>query len=235
MPEMITGLVSLLGYDSIDRRLLRQAVTHKSFTSMPENSFFRNNERLEFLGDSVLGFIIADYLYNKYPEEKEGSLSKMKSVIVSEPSLAEGAKKAHLQDYLILADCEYNTGGLEKDSILSDAFEAVIAVIYLTVGEKECRDFIFAYLKDIIENCQRISAVKDVKGLLQEYTQEKFRIIPEYTLVKEEGPSHDKVFVYDVKINNETVGRGSGKNKKAAQQNAASDALENYFNIKLYE
>lgn len=235
MPEMITGLVTVLGYDTIDRRLLRQAVTHRSFTAEPENAFFKNNERLEFLGDSVLGFIIADYLFKTYPEENEGNLSKMKSVIVSEPSLAQGARRAKLQDYIILADCEYRSGGLDKDSILSDAFEAVIAVIYLTVGEKECRDFIFRFLDETINNCQKIAVVKDTKGMLQELTQERYKTIPEYVLLSEEGPSHDKLFVYAVKIDGQFIGKGQGKNKKSAQQAAAVDAIKNYFNINIYD
>ncbi|MBQ0104853.1 MAG: ribonuclease III [Armatimonadetes bacterium] len=234
MPEMITGLVAELGFEKIDKRLLRQALTHRSFTSEPENSFFKNNERLEFLGDSILGMIIADYLYKTYPDEQEGNLSKMKSVIVSEPSLAIGARNACLPDYLILSDCEYKTGGLEKESILSDAFEAVIAVIYLTVGEEECRDFIFKYLKEIIENCKNSANVKDLKGMLQEITQERFKEIPVYKLDREEGPSHDKIFEFSVWVNDIVLGKGQGQNKKNAQKSAALDALENYFGIKIY-
>ncbi len=235
MPEMITGLVKRLGYDNIDKRLLRQAVTHRSFTAEPENSIFKNNERLEFLGDSVLGSVIADYLYNNFPNEQEGNLSKMKAVIVSEESLAQGARELGLQDYLILASSEYNTGGLEKDSILSDAFEAVLAVIYLTVGESEARKFVLEYLNPIIEEAPNLSINKDTKGLLQEISQEKYKEIPEYILVDEEGPSNDKTFVYEVKVQGITVGKGEGKNKKSAQKSAARDAVENYFNMDIYK
>ena len=231
MPEMITGLCKRLGYDNIDKRLLRQAVTHRSFTAEPENSIFKNNERLEFLGDSFLGSIIAEYLFKKFPNEQEGNLSRMKAVIVSEESLAEGARELGLGDYMILAGSEYNTGGLEKDSILSDAFEAVLAVIYLTVGESEARDFVLKYLNKIIEEAPSQAINRDTKGLLQEISQEKYKEIPEYVLVREEGPSNDKTFVYDVKVQGAPVGRGEGKNKKSAQKAAARDAIENYFNL----
>lgn len=230
--EMISGLAKVLGYDNIDKRLLRQALTHKSFTAELGNSVFKNNERLEFLGDSILGFIIADFLFNKYPNEQEGNLSKMKSVIVSEPSLAEGARLLNLQDYLILAECEDKTGGRDKDSILSDAFEAVIAVIYLNVGIDSAREFIFKYLDTNINNCQSLAVKKDTKGLLQEITQERYKEIPTYTLISESGPDHDKTFVYEVSINETVIGRGEGKNKKSAQQNASLYALENYFGVK---
>lgn len=230
--EMISGLAKVLGYDNIDKRLLRQALTHKSFTAELGNSVFKNNERLEFLGDSILGFIIADFLFNKYPNEQEGNLSKMKSVIVSEPSLAEGARLLNLQDYLILAECEDKTGGRDKDSILSDAFEAVIAVIYLNVGIDSAREFIFKYLDTNINNCQSLAVKKDTKGLLQELTQERYKEIPTYTLISESGPDHDKTFVYEVSINQTVIGRGEGKNKKSAQQNASLFALENYFGVK---
>lgn len=229
--EMISGLSKKLGFDKIDKRLLRQALTHKSFTAEAGNSIFKNNERLEFLGDSILGFIIADYLFNAYPNEQEGNLSKMKSVIVSEPSLAVGARLLHLQDYLILADCEDRTGGRDKDSILSDAFEAVIAVIYINVGIEAAKEFIFKYLDINIKNCKSLATKKDTKGLLQELTQERFKEIPIYTLISETGPDHDKTFVYEVSVNDTVIGCGEGKNKKSAQQNASHDALENYFKV----
>lgn len=229
--EMISGLAKDLGFDNIDKRLLRQALTHKSFTAEAGNSIFKNNERLEFLGDSILGFIIADYLFNSFPNEQEGNLSKMKSVIVSEPSLADGARLLHLQDYLILADCEDRTGGRDKDSILSDAFEAVIAVIYLNVGIEAAKEFVFKYLETNIDNCQSLAIKKDTKGMLQELTQERFNELPVYNLISESGPDHDKTFVYEVSVNNTVIGTGEGKNKKSAQQNASHDALVNYFNI----
>jgi len=233
MPEMITGLVKKLGYDNIDKRLLRQAITHRSFTAEPENSIFKNNERLEFLGDSILGLIISEYLYNNFPEEQEGALSKMKAMIVSEPSLAEAARDLGVADYLILSNCEYTTGGTEKDSILSDAFEAILAVIYLTVGESEARDFVLKYLESVIEEAPKGAISKDTKGFLQEISQERFKEIPEYVLVSEEGPSNDKVFVYEVMVQGKVVGRGEGKNKKTAQKIAARDAILNYFEMKI--
>ena len=233
MPEMITGLVKILGYDNIDKRLLRQAITHRSFTAEPENSIFKNNERLEFLGDSILGLIISEYLYKTFPEEQEGALSKMKAMIVSEPSLAEAARNLGVADYLILSNCEYTTGGTEKDSILSDAFEAILAVIYLTVGENEARDFVLNYLDFVIEEAPNTATSKDTKGFLQEISQERFKEIPEYVLVSEEGPSNDKTFVYEVMVQGKVVGIGEGKNKKTAQKIAARDAIENYFEMKI--
>ena len=233
MPEMITGLVKILGYDNIDKRLLRQAITHRSFTAEPENSIFKNNERLEFLGDSILGLIISEYLYNNFPEEQEGALSKMKAMIVSEPSLAQAARDLGVADYLILSNCEYTTGGTEKDSILSDAFEAILAVIYLTVGENEARDFVLNYLDFVIEEAPNTATSKDTKGFLQEISQERFKEIPEYVLVSEEGPSNDKTFVYEVMVQGKVVGRGEGKNKKTAQKIAARDAILNYFEMKI--
>ena len=233
MPEMITGLVKILGYDNIDKRLLRQAITHRSFTAEPENSIFKNNERLEFLGDSILGLIISEYLYNNFPEEQEGALSKMKAMIVSEPSLAQAARDLGVADYLILSNCEYTTGGTEKDSILSDAFEAILAVIYLTVGENEARDFVLNYLDFVIEEAPNTATSKDTKWFLQEISQERFKEIPEYVLVSEEGPSNDKTFVYEVMVQGKVVGRGEGKNKKTAQKIAARDAILNYFEMKI--
>jgi len=230
MPNKIALLANILGYE-LDKRLLRQAVTHKSFTSLPENSIFKNNERLEFLGDSILGYIVSEYLYINYSDEPEGKLSKMKAVIVSEPSLAEGARKLNLEEYLILSDGEISTGGRDKESILSDAFEAVIAVIYISSGIDNTKGFIFKYLADTIDNAKQLSSKKDTKSMLQEITQEQYKTTPEYRLADEVGQDHDKTYTFEVLINGEVVGVGVGKNKKSAQQAASRDVLKKVYNI----
>lgn len=210
----------VIGYTFKNKELLRQSLTHKSYAI--ESHTAEHNERLEFLGDSVLSLIVAHYLFAKYPNEDEGHLSKIKSSLVSRNSLFKWAKEINLGEYIYLGAGEKMTGGKKRASILSNSIEAIIGAIYLDGGYEQAYNFVMNYLSnhswDTIE--------KDYKSYLQEIVQKKCKITPTYEIVQTEGPEHDKIFTVRVKIGKKVMGIGTGKNKKEAQQSAAKNALE---------
>ena len=202
--------------------LWEQALTHRSYT---EGDLAASNERLEFLGDAVLGLVIAEHLFRLFPDWDQGRLSKARASLVRESVLCEAAHRAGLPPLLRLSPAEEAAGGRERPSILSDAFEAVIAAIYLDRGYDAARTFILRHLQPELESlAQGKIPVQDYKSLLQERTQAWWRIIPMYEVVEEHGTPHHKTFVVEVRLRDLTVGRGVGSSKKQAEQRAAAEA-----------
>ena len=185
-----------------------------------------NNERLEFLGDSILGAVCVTILYKNYPEKNEGELAKIKAVVVSEEVLSEIAVDLKINKMLLLGKGEELSGGRDKKAILADALEAVIGAVYLDLGYKAAFDFVSGFITPKIGSVTGDNLHKDYKSLLQEYCQQVFHCYPEYRLVKKTGPEHDRTFWMEVKINEDVYGQGSGRNKKTAEREAAKIAYE---------
>ncbi len=209
-----------------DLALLERALTHRSY--LGEDHSRISNERLEFLGDSVIGIVMAEYLYEEYPHRPEGELSKAKAVAVSEPELAEAAEKIKLPDFIIMSAGERHSGGAKRPSIISDAFEALVAVIYLNCGMEAAEKFVLGSLKEILGKIERNEYLCDFKTKLQEYIQGRFKSTPRYRVTGEVGADHDKTFIVEVTFAGEVLAEGSGKSKKAAEQDAAKKALAIY-------
>lgn len=207
-----------------DYALLRQALTHRSY--LGEDTGALSNERLEFLGDSVLGVVTAEYLFSQFPDRPEGDLAKAKAVAVSEPILGEAARELGLEDMVQLSTGEEASGGRHRLSILADAFEALVAVIYMDQGMDAARQFILSALESILVDIERKEHIRDYKSLLQEHTQGLHKKAPRYMVIEEIGADHDKTFMVEARLNGELLGVGEGKSKKQAEQAAALQALE---------
>jgi len=210
-----------LGYKFKDRKLLKTALTHSSYAN---ETSVESNERLEFLGDAVLGFVVARVLYDRYPDAAEGKLSKMRSAIVSRMNFAHYAQELKIDKQLLLGKGEENTGGSLRQSNLAGAFESVIGAIFIDGGYRKVNSIITKLLKNCLSGDQEI--FKDYKTKLQEVAQRKFRKVPKYKVVLEEGPPHDKFFHIEVKLGRKCLGKGVGRNKKQAEQEAAKEGLE---------
>lgn len=213
-----------IGYTFENKSYILEALTHSSYSN--ENKNYKFNERLEFLGDSVLSIVISDFLFKKEKNLPEGELTKLRANIVCEESLSDVAMEIHLGEYLLLGKGEEATGGRERISILADALEAVIAAIYLDGGLEEASKFIFKYMEEIIEDSLEGRIFRDYKTYLQEVLQSKGEQHIWYKLIEEKGPDHNKRFVMEVGINDEVLGVGEGKSKKDAEQVAAKSALK---------
>lgn len=213
-----------IGYSFEDRKYLSIALTHSSFANEKKGKV-KSNERLEFLGDAVLSIVVSDYIFKKLPDLPEGELTKLRASLVCEKSLCGFAKELGLGEYLKLSKGETKSGGANRASILSDAFEAVIASIYLDGGIEEAKKFILRFVIPSIEN-PKPKAFKDYKTNLQEIVQQNPEEVLEYVLVEESGPDHKKHFVVEVCLNNNVIGKGGGRSKKEAEQQAAREALE---------
>ncbi len=209
-----------IGYSFKNKELLRTALTHSSYAN--ENKLPQDNERLEFLGDSVLGFVTAEYLFKEFKSRPEGALTKLRAAVVCEKSLFKFAEKISLGDAILMGRGEEHTGGRTRPSIVSDAFEAVIAAMYIDGGIDAVKPYILSFIKDAVK---KEASFKDNKSLLQEEIQREKGNTLVYEEVGESGPDHEKVFKFIVKLNGETVGKGEGKSKKEAEQAAAGDAL----------
>lgn len=203
--------------------LLRQAITHKSAY---QELALAPNERLEFLGDAVLGLAIASHLYRSHPDLPEGDLTKVKAVAVSEQVLALVAEELELGRYLILSKGEDQSGGRERPSILADAVEAVFGAIYLDRGFAVARSVVLRLLDSHLRAIEEEKYAPDYKTLLQEKIQEIHRATPSYSLIDQSGPDHDRTFVVEARIGGRVLGSGVGKSKKQAEQDAARDALQ---------
>jgi len=204
--------------------LLQLAFTHRSFSNEGNAKKSENNERLEFLGDSVLGMATATYLYEHFYENPEGDLAKIKSFVVSEQSLGPIGLKIGIDKMLILGKGEEMSGGRTKRAILADAVEAVIGAYYLDSGYKAAEKLVLSFMIPAIENYMSDKGAKDYKSMLQEAHQKKYKTVPVYELVKESGPDHDRTFWVTVHLKNASYGPESGKTKKEAEQNVAQKA-----------
>lgn len=213
-----------INYKFKNDRLLYEALSHSSFAN--ENKKHRNsNERLEFLGDSVLSIVVSDYIFEHFKHLPEGELSKLRASLVCENSLFEFSKKIDLGEYIFLGKGEELTGGRTRPSIISDAFEAVIAAIYLDGGMKPATKYILSFIPKNISP-KGSKSFHDYKTMLQEIIQRNPEEKVEYFLKSESGPDHDKSFTVQVRLNNNVIGEGSGHSKKNAEQAAAREALE---------
>ncbi len=220
--EDFKELEERIGYHFQDASLLRQAMTHSSYSNEHRLNRLTNNERLEFLGDAVLEIITSEFLYRKFDTLPEGDLTKMRASIVCEQTLAFCTREIELGKYLLLGKGEDMTGGRERSSIVSDAMEALIGAIYLDGGFANAKEFIHRFIVTDIENKQLFF---DSKTILQEIVQSNYTQSLSYELVAEEGPDHNKKFVVRAKIGDEVISEGSGRTKKAAEQEAAYLAI----------
>ena len=215
-------LQEIIGYTFRDRELLREAMTHSSYAHERQINKNRCNERLEFLGDAVLEQVSSEFLFLRYPDMAEGEMSRFRASLVCEPALAECARKIHLGELIFLGKGESLCGGREKDSVTSDAFEALLGAMYLDGGAGPVGDFIREMvLKD--PEYKRMTA--DPKSALQEYVQANDLGEILYTVIGESGPEHDKTFTVELKIDGKARSTGSGHNKKAAEKSAAYELL----------
>ncbi|MBQ8210005.1 MAG: ribonuclease III [Clostridia bacterium] len=211
----------IIGYTFKDKSLIQTALTHSSYANEMQGKI-PFNERLEFLGDSVLGMITAEYLYKNHPEMPEGQLTKLRASLVCEKSLHKFADSIRLGEFMSLGKGEINTGGRERPSILADAFESVIAAIYLDAGFEEAKKFVLGFISNAsVED----NSISDYKSALQEIIQKNHGEILEYFMAGESGPDHAKTFIVEVKLNSNIIGTGTGRSKKQAEQMAAKEAL----------
>jgi ribonuclease-3 len=219
-----------IGYRFKDRGLLEHALTHRSRVHEDASGGVFDNESMEFLGDSVLGFAIADMLFRQFPQHNEGQKSKLKASIVSAASLARLGEKISLGDFLILGRGEEKTGGRRKHALIADCYEALIAAIYLDGGVEPARAFIERQFAELIQEARRTGAhadfTEDYKSALQEWLQSHDRGLPAYRLAAEVGPAHRRLFDVEVVVNGVPVARAEGKSKKEAAQAAAKLALD---------
>jgi len=218
----LSELEARIGYQFRDKQLLKQAVTHSSYTNEQRINRAANYERVEFLGDAVLELVSSEFLFYKYPDITEGELTKMRASMVCEPSLAFCARNIELGEFLLLGKGEKCTGGRQRESITSDAMEAMIGAIYLDGGMEAAKDFINRFILSDLETKQLFY---DSKTNLQELIQGKWKKDFQYVLVEEAGPEHNKTFSVEVLMDAVMIGKGSGRTKKAAEQQAAYQAL----------
>lgn len=218
----ITELEDRIGYHFKDRALIRMALTHSSFANEQKINKQPDYERLEFLGDSVLEMVSSTYLYNNYPDKKEGQMTKMRASMVCEQALAFCARDFELEKYILLGKGEESTGGRHRDSIISDVMEAVIGAIYIDGGIEYAKKHIDKFILNDLENKQ---IFVDAKSVLQELVQKDSTKTLSYEICGESGPEHDKIFKSRVLINGEILGEGEGHTKKAAEQQAAYQAV----------
>ena len=211
-----------IGYEFKQKHLLQQALTHSSFSNEQKINKLKNYERLEFLGDAVLELLSSQFFFESFPDMSEGQMTRLRSSMVCEPALAFCARDISLNKYILLGKGEEATGGRERDSIISDVMEAVLGAIYLDGGLAAADRFVKTFILSDLENKQLFY---DSKSILQERVQKAGRSLC-YELLEESGPDHDKVFVVEAKIDGQAVGSGTGRNKKAAEQQAAYKVLK---------
>lgn len=219
-PSEIARLERAIGYEFADQNLLIQALTHRSFSST-------NNERLEFLGDGLLNFVVAETLYKQFPEASEGQLSRLRAMLVKQKTLAEIARELKLGDFLVMGTGELKSGGFNRDSILSDAVEAIVGAIYLEAGFTTTANTLSSWFKDRFSQLSLERAEKDPKSRLQEWLQGQKLPLPEYEVLSIEGEAHDQRFTVQLELSVLTTPiQASGTSRRAAEQQAASEALE---------
>jgi ribonuclease-3 len=224
--ERILGFQKLAGLQFHDPALLRLALTHRSYLGSTDFDPRFSNERLEFLGDAVLELAVIDYLFHAFPDDLEGSLTQKKSLLVSRSVLAERAERIGLGRFILMSEAERDSGGGDRPSILADTFEAVLGAIYIDLGLEAAQGFVETKLLAKAKGLLEHSDHRNYKSELQELIQSEHRQPPRYRVVRESGPEHRKVFTIHVELRGQILGRGSGNNKKEAEQSAARDALE---------
>ena len=224
---MIKDLEEAIGYKFHNIALLQNALTHSSYANERWHNSLMSNERLEFLGDSILGMVVAEFLYRNFPDRPEGELTRMRADMVCEKTLASVANRIDLGRHLLLGNGEEQGGGRSRNSILADAVESVIAASFLDGGMEAARQFIQQFI--LVEVPVTKLHNVDYKTALQELVQQKKTQVLSYTLVGESGPDHDKRFDVEVKLNGKVVGIGSGSSKKRAEQMSARAAIEALF------
>lgn len=225
--QQLKELQSIISVEFNDIAILNQALTHTSYAyELNGTNGQCHNERLEFLGDAVLGLIVSEYIYKKYPNYMEGDLAKIRAKVVSAPILAKLSKHLDIGKYLLLGKGEEATGGRTRYSILSDTYEAIIGAIYLDSGLESARFFILRQFEEEIEKISSNVRVQDYKTDFQEYIQKKFKILPHYKVINRQGPDHNRIFEIAVLVKGERWGLGKGRSKKEAEQKAAFSALQ---------
>ena len=224
--QELSFLENELGYQFNNIGLLREALQHSSYVNEQRDPALQDNERLEFLGDAVLDLVITHILMAQFPKTREGDLSRMRATIVNESQLSLVAQRVNLGQHLLLGRGEAQSNGQEKKSILADALEAVIAAVYLDGGLQAGFEVIERQFSEMISHVRDRLAEEDFKSRLQELVQVQFKRIPDYKIVAESGPDHDKTFEVRLSIGNSLTTHGTGKSKKAAEQAAAELALE---------
>ncbi|MGV7975927.1 MAG: ribonuclease III [Anaerolineaceae bacterium] len=226
---MLDPRASAKFYDALpkqfkDNFLLTRALTHRSYLN-ENRSVLEDNERLEFLGDSILGYVVAEWLYNQFPEKNEGVLTKLRSALVHTQQLADFARKINLGYVLLLGHGEDQAGGRERNAILCDAFEALIAAMYINTDINTVKEFIYPFIEAEIHTILANHSEEDVKSLLQEWAQAQGFPSPVYLLTGEFGPDHEKVFSVKVLINDKEIAEGLGGSKQLAEKSAAAAAI----------
>lgn len=213
-----------IAYTFSDKNLLILALTHSSYANETKKGSHENNERLEFLGDAVLDMVVSEYMYRHFPKIPEGELTKLRAAVVCEKALHSYSLQLHVGDYLRLGKGELHTGGNERPSILADAFEAIVAAVYLDGGLEPAKKLVLRFVVPEVSN-QRRRHFKDYKTTLQEIIQQNPGEMLEYVLTGESGPDHNKQFTVQVFLNSNIIGTGRGRSKKDAEQQAAKEAL----------
>lgn len=222
----LSNFENIIGYHFKNKELLTRAFTHSSFANEHKKQEIKNNERLEFLGDSVLSLVISEYIFSSFPELPEGELTKLRATVVCETSLAKSAREMQVGSFIHLGKGEEMTGGRNRDSILSDAFEAILGAMYLDGGFEVARKHVLKYLENTLNEAKEGKIFNDYKTCLQELLQQHSYEKIEYSIIKEQGPDHNKEFFVQVMHGSKVLGTGWGRSKKEAEQHAAQNALE---------
>ena len=231
----LRGLERVLKYQFRNTALARTAMTHRSYLHASPGRSGESNERMEFLGDSVVGLAVNEFLYNKFPKLREGELTKMKSLLVSRVILSRTATVMGLGDFILLSEAENGSGGRGRASILADTLEGVIGAVYLDGGLEPARKLTERLLLREVHEILSDANLANYKSMLQEYVQGEFKTHPQYRISSENGPDHQKLFAVEVVVNGKTLGRGHGNNKKEAEQEAARDALLHFEKLVRHE
>ncbi len=224
--EELQSLQDKLDIHFEDVALLQQAFVHRSFLNENPSFPLSSNERLEFLGDAILGFVAAEFLYKKFPDLSEGQLTNLRAALVRTETLARIARRLKLGEFLYLGRGEQASGGSERPLILASAFEAVVGAIYLDRGLETTREFLVKQLEPELHRAVRLKLGKDFKSRLQELAQGKWQVTPIYETVAVGGPDHAREFTIEVRVGTQIMGRGRGRSKRTAEQEAARRALE---------
>ncbi|MBQ1689457.1 MAG: ribonuclease III [Lachnospiraceae bacterium] len=218
----IAEFEKIIGYTFVNKNYLKQALSHSSYANEMRMSKLLNNERLEFLGDAVLELMSSEFIFKNNQQMHEGEMTKLRASLVCEPTLAMCARNINISDYILLGKGEIATGGANRDSILSDAFEAIIGAIYLDGGFTSAKEFILRFVLDDIDSKKLFF---DSKTILQEIVQADYKEPLQYRLIGESGPDHDKLFTVAAIVDGKELSQGTGKTKKAAEQAAAYQAI----------